>query len=129
MKKVKLNVISIFMTSIRGGINTILLVLLALQLSINVFFIIMFLLFTFIELRSIINIHKIVINEDFSQTQIRNKLLENFGKAEAFEFFRIATLLLLTQYWYMFIVIVVYGLVWFITMNKILFGSKFGPRV
>ena len=128
MKKVKLKNISIFMTTIRGLINTLILVLLSLQLGINVFFIIMFLLLTFIEVRSIINIHKIVINEDFSHFA-RNELLENFGKAEAFEFFRISTLLLLTQYWYMFIVIVVYGLVWFITMNKLLFGSRFGPRV
>ena len=121
--------ISKIMTSIRGFLNTLIIILLSLYLGINIAFIIMFTLITIIEIRSIIRIHLIVSREDFSQPDVRNRLLENFGQAEAFEFFRIATLLLLTDVWPMFGIIFLYGLVWFVFMNTILFGSKFGPRV
>lgn len=54
----------------------------------------------------------------------REDVLDLFGKAEVTEFFRIASL---TGYFVFFFV--VYGLVYYVLMNRVLWGTKFGPRV
>jgi len=55
----------------------------------------------------------------------RSKLLELMGLAEAFEFFRLAVLLPIV-FW---LPIVMVSILYFLVMNRVLWGSNFGPRV
>jgi hypothetical protein len=55
----------------------------------------------------------------------RNKLLPLFGLSEAFEFFRFTCLAPVS--WTL--ILMVYGLAYFTSFNKLLWGTRLGPRV
>lgn len=58
----------------------------------------------------------------------RDTLLEYFGVLESFVFFNLMTVIILFNP-VLFVLLFLYGMGWFIVMNKWLWGSRFGPRV
>lgn len=110
--------ISLFFFLIRYAVNTSILILLSVELKVvSIVVGIMLAVFTVIELDALTTLH-------FKKHVSRDELLKNMGIAEAFEFFRLISLLGLIA-----IPIIIYGLTWFILMNKLLWGTRFGPRV
>ena len=61
----------------------------------------------------------------------RDRLLEAFGLAEAVEFFRLIAVYMATGGTNALVGLglILYGLLWFTAMNKMLWGSRFGPKV
>lgn len=121
--------LSFAMLSLRIFVNPIIILLMALFLIVTysptildqILFAVVFLTLTVLESIFVYRIH--VVRED------RYMLLEYFGKAEAIVFFQFMTLLYLVGLGYMFIILVLYGIVYFVLMNKFLWGSRFGPKV
>jgi len=54
----------------------------------------------------------------------RQRLLNLMGIAEAFEFFRLVSLLGVLG-----VPLIAYGLAWFVSANRLLWGTRFGPKV
>ncbi|NPA98513.1 MAG: UbiA family prenyltransferase [Crenarchaeota archaeon] len=90
----------------------------------NVSFLIVFLFMTALKTYAIWGLHN-TVKKPFR----RKDLLEWFGKAEAFEFYHFATLLFLLGLGWLCLLLLIYGIGYFVLMNKLLWGSKFGPRV
>lgn len=124
------NWLNVFMYSVRTILNTVVLILL---LYVNyssglvfLFAVGIFELLTGAETIFVTRIHRIV-----SRKFQRDELLEYFGLAEATEFFRLISVYM-AQGIGQFLVgvfLIIYGLEYFIVMNKLLWKSKFGPRV
>jgi len=114
---------SITMISLRVIANSVIILLIYMLMDPhNLVFPAIFMLFTFLSLRPVLKLH---INPKMD----RKLLLEHFGQAEAFEFFRFMNLLILTPNAYLFLLLTVFGILWFIGMNRYLFGTTFGPKV
>ena len=61
---------------------------------------------------------------------LRDELLEYFGKIEAIQFFRVMTVVVRDlNTLLMYVVLFSMGVGYFILMNRVLWGSKWGPRV
>jgi len=60
----------------------------------------------------------------------RDEMLEYFGRVEALQFFRMMTVIIrdVTSL-IMYVVLVTLGVCYFILMNKVLWGSRWGPKV
>ena len=88
-------------------------------------FLVMHCITTFIETVNVSRITMYALGVKFT----RDDMLACFGKAEAFEFFRFMTVMLLTNTWWIYFIVLLYGLAWFVGMNKYLWNTRFGPRV
>ena len=108
--------------AIRLGWNTVILGMIAYYLNAGLMNWIMYVAFTFIETLAVIDIHDTAEHSLWS----RDVLLERFGVAEAVEFFRLIAISLQPA---IVLTLVSYGLLYFVLMNRLLWGSKFGPKV
>lgn len=118
---------SMLMMFIRVGVNLVIIMLLIAltysdMFSLAVACAVLFVL-SFIENIEVANIHGKL--RYFS----RQEMLEHFGKAEAVEFFRILTPVVAMGDLPLFLVIVTYSILYFVLMNRILWGTRFGPKV
>lgn len=116
--------IPLFFTITRLLGNSSILIILSLGLETRevislIIFLILFSLTTFFETEAVLKILR--YSRKISN---RQKLLDEMGKAEAFEFFRLISLLGILG-----LPLIVYGLIWFVGMNKLLWGTRFGPKV
>ncbi|MEM1866047.1 MAG: UbiA family prenyltransferase [Ignisphaera sp.] len=104
---------------VRSVLNTAVLIVLALTVLREKLFLLLLILLTFFEVMFTYKLYK------YSTTgRRREDVLDLFGKAEAIEFFRIASL---TEIYALFFI--AYGLMYYVLMNKLLWGTSFGPRV
>jgi len=117
-----------FMYYLRVGGNTLIVLLLAIMMGYNfinnVMFTAMFIIMLIASKLPVAKMHNLV-KKPFR----RQELLELFGKAEAFEFYLFGTLLLLMDVWWLYFILLIYGIGYFVTMNRLLWGTKFGPKV
>lgn len=126
--------VALFMTSLRVPVSTSLVLVLAITLGWswglwtwnNILFLVMFIL-TFIgKSAPALAIQNIMYYElPFK----REDLLEYFGLAESCEFFHFMSVLYVMGMGWLWTVLFIYGFTYFYAMNRLLWGSKFGPRV
>lgn len=102
--------------TIRGIVNSLVITFLIL-LSPSPLSIVVFTFTSIVEFYSLYKIH-------FKRPISRGELLSLFGVAEAFEFFRLISILDLIG-----LPLIAYGILYFTLMNKLLWGTKFAPRV
>jgi len=123
-----INAMSNFMFLIRGVVNTIIVLLLAWfyvnDPIIYSAYVIAYMVVSAFYVKMLMKLHN-MIRIKFR----RQDMLEMFGKLEATEFWRFMTILLLTPLWWLYPILFAYGLLWFVGMNKMLWASRFGPRV
>ena len=91
------------------------------------FSIILLILTTGVQASTIVRLSQHVRSRDGID---RNYMLELFGRIEALQFFRILTTIVVDiSTFILYITLVVAGICYFVVMNKVLWGSKWGPRV
>jgi len=111
-----------FFLFLRGVISTLLLLIMFYLLKLPLENLICLIVLTIIELYAVLSIH---IELQSYKPKNRDKLLSLFGLAESTEFFRFTTLVPIT---FTFILIT-YGLIYFVLANKLLWGTRLGPKV
>jgi len=111
----------LFFWMLRGIINTAILYMLLSTLGLPLMNYVLMTVLTAMEMFSITLIATNLIRGDYS----RDELLSLFGLNEAVEFFRFTAL---TPLWAAGLLIT-YGLTYFVTFNKYLWGTRLGPKV
>ena len=118
------------MSIIRAGVNTAIIMAYAYLLKPDVntalAWITIFILTSIYEILQVIEIHQLSVE---LKPEARNRLLEAFGKAEAIEFWRFMSLIIISCNIILYGLLLLYGLLYFVGMNRALWRSKFGPRV
>lgn len=109
--------ISLLFFTVRAVLNTVVLALLLIDVGVRVDSLALLVATCIVELYTVLKIH-------FTIAIKRDRLLSLFGLAEAFEFFRLISVLGLPG-----LPLIVYGLVYFVVANRVLWGTRFGPRV
>jgi 4-hydroxybenzoate polyprenyltransferase len=112
--------IVVFFWVLRGVITTIILYVALYLLNLPLSNLILLTILTVVELYAITKTCRILV-----EVMDRNELLPLFGLSEAFEFFRFTCLA--PASWTL--ILMVYGLAYFTSFNKLLWGTRLGPRV
>jgi len=116
---------------VRAVAESILILLMAWSLNaLNIIFLVGFTITMIPELYAVDKIYAIVSGKE-PLMPLRQNLLEAFGIAEAFNFFRVITVYMATSITALIIglALIAAGMLYFVALNKYLWGSRFGPKV